>query len=539
MTKRIRERLKYVYGTDDVYVPFMALVDKYKNSKIIIDKKKTSQPLTNKDSILITYGDSIKSRGEKPLKTLNRFLSKHVKDSVSGVHILPFSPYSSDYGFSVIDYRKVNPKLGDWSDIRKIGKKYRLMADLVVNHASVKSKWFKGFLSGDDKYKDYFISFDKKVDTSKVFRPRMSPLLTKFKTKKGVKYVWTTFSADQVDLNLKNPDVLLEMVDILLLYLSNSVEIIRLDAVGFVWKELGTSCFHLKKAHELVKLLKDVMKLVAPYSTLVTETNVPYKDNISYFGNNDEADMVYQFSLPPLVIDAFLREDSLKLNKMVGRGKSLHKKNLMFNFLASHDGVGVLGAKDFLSKKDFAGMIQGVKKRKGIISYKSTPKGKAAYEMNISYLDAIGKNKFVASQSIMLSLKGVPGIYIHSLIGTSNYYEGVKKTGVNRSINRRRMNYDSLLKKLSTDGIEKEVFESLINLLKKRRMLLDFDPYKGERILSKDSKLFVLKRGKVITIVNLSNDTVCLKEYSGKKEILTGKKFDGDVKPFKTYWVCS
>lgn len=501
----IKKRLNYIYPSQDVFSKF---------EKILHKVKIKNRKLTDKDAILITYGDSIVGNG-KPLWLLHRFLKKYVGKSISTVHILPFFPYSSDDGFSIIDYKKVNPRLGGWADIRKIGKDYRLMADLVMNHISVKSKWFKGFLKGEKKYKDYFISFDKRVDTSSVFRPRIHPLLTSFNTKLGKQYVWTTFSADQVDLNFSNPEVLLEMVKVLLFYLSQGIDIIRLDAVGFVWKELGTSCFHLKKTHEIVKLLRDIMEYVAPGSVLITETNVPYEDNISYFGKNDEAHMVYNFSLPPLVFDAFNRGDNKHLVGMYKRLEKLDNKNLMFNFLASHDGIGVLGAKDFLSRKEYDKMLAVVVAHKGRISYKSACGGKVPYEMNINYFDAINDpsartrldvRKFIASQAIMVLGKGVPGIYIHSLIGSRNYLAGVRNSGINRRINREKIKFDQLEKELKDKkSLRYNVLNEYKKLLKMRKR--GFDPYTRQKVMKSDSRVLVLK-GRKKCMINMSGETV-------------------------------
>ncbi|MCB9358919.1 sugar phosphorylase [Candidatus Woesearchaeota archaeon] len=516
---RIKARLKFLYPGYDIDI--FDRLDHYRSNLIIREKRRNRKRslFSEKDAIVITYGDSIQKKGEKPLKTLHRFLKTNLGDSISGVHILPFFPYSSDDGFSIIDYKKVDPGLGDWSDIRRMSKDYRIMADLVINHISSRSEWFKGFLRGEEKYQDYFISFDKNVDTSNVFRPRTHPLLTRFKTKKGDKYVWTTFSADQIDLNFSNPEVFIEMMEVLLFYLSQGIEIIRLDAVGFLWKKLGTSCFHMEETHEAVKLLRDIAEYVAPYAAIITETNVPYKENISYFGKGDEAHMVYQFSLPPLVLDAFNREDSSHLKELYSKLTKLPKGNLFFNFLASHDGIGVLGAKGYLSDSEFDLMINNVKRNNGLISYKSLTDGsKTPYEMNINYFDAINNPninrnydeevaKFLASQSVIVFSKGVPGIYIHSLLGSRNWYSGVKRSGINRRINREKLDYEKLCKDIK-HGIRNDVLAGYKCLLNLRRSSKDFSPYSSESIINSDSKLLVLERRGSIVAINLSSATV-------------------------------
>ena len=160
---------------------------------------------------------------------------------VDDIHLLPFYPYSSDDGFSVIDYKQVNPALGTWDDVARVGQNFHLMFDGVINHISAQSAWFKAFLQDDPKYRDYFIVVEGEPDLSQVVRPRTLPLLTEFTTPSGAKKVWTTFSADQIDLNYANPEVLLDIIDVLLFYVAHGAELIRLDAIAYLWKEIGTT----------------------------------------------------------------------------------------------------------------------------------------------------------------------------------------------------------------------------------------------------------------------------------------------------------
>jgi len=470
---------------------------------------------------------------------------------------LPFFPYSSDEGFSVIDYKKVNPKLGRWEDIEKIGQDYRLMVDLVINHVSRESKWFKAFLKGDKNYKDYFIHFDKKVDTSSVFRPRTNPLLTKFKTKSGTKYVWTTFSNDQVDLNFKNPDVLIDMMEVLLFYVSKGVELIRLDAIAYLWKELGTSCVHHKKTHEVVKLMRDILDYVAPYAIIITETNVPPKENMSYFGNgHDEAQLIYKFLLPPLVLDAITRNDSSYLQKAYKMFGSLDENSLFFNFLASHDGIGILGARKMMSSRDFNNLIKTIKNHNGLISYKAGINGKTMpYELNINYFDAINNpnkktevdkevKRFIASQAIMILSKGIPGIYIHSLLGSRNFLQGVKRTGMKREINREKLQYKRTDREINNEkSIRHKILTNYLNILNVRKNIGALDPYCEEKPIKSDKRLFITERKhkgkKIIVIVNVSEDKILLKKYRNKVDLISKKRFNGQIGPYGVYIIAS
>ena len=555
----IGNKIKYLYPKKDnerIFLELKYIMEHYRGNKVIIAKRKKYNneiSMTNKDAILITYGDSIKRKGEKPLKTLHKFLKKHVKKSISCVHILPFFPFSSDDGYSVIDYKKVDKKLGDWGNIMKISDDYRLMVDLVINHVSKKSKWFKGFLAGDKKYKNYFIHFNKKVDTSSVFRPRTNPLLTKFKMNGRKKYVWTTFSNDQIDLDYKNPDVLMDMVDILLFYVSKGVEIIRLDAIAYLWKELGTACIHLKKTHEIVKLMRAILNYVAPYAIIITETNVPPKENISYFGNGfDESQLVYKFLLPPLVLDAFIRKDTSYLQKTYRMFRPLEKNLLFLNFLASHDGIGILGARKILSPKDFKNLLKTTRNHNGLLSYKLAKEGKLVpYELNINYFDAInnpnkklviekGVKKFMASQTIMLMSKGIPGIYIHSLLGSRNYSQGIKKTNVKREINRERLQYNKLEREIrNKDSIRHKVLTNYSYFLNARKRISALNPYCKEKPIKSDKRLLITERKfkgkKMIVIVNVSGDGIMLQKYTKRFDLLSKRPFNGEVEPYGAY----
>ncbi len=462
-------------------------------------------PLSERDSIVITYGDQFHGDEMPPLGYLNRFVSEQLAGYVTGVHILPFFPYTSDDGFSISDYREVNPDMGSWREVSGIAENFRLMADLVLNHCSVHHRWFEAFKRSEEPFKDYFITVEPGTDVSQVFRPRALPLLTSFQTAAGEKLVWTTFSEDQVDLNFGSPAVYLEMLEVLLYYMAQGVQIIRLDAIAYLWKELGTPCLHHPKTHAMVKLFRLVMDAVAPRSVMITETNVPHAENISYFGSGtDEAHMVYQFSLPPLTLYTFTSEDAEPLRKFAADLSRPGEQVTYFNFLASHDGVGVLPAKGYLSDEQLDAVVQTVKARGGLISYKSTPQGDIPYELNTNYFDAVADpslpddqrvRMFLASQAIMLAMPGVPGIYIHSLIGSGNWPEGVKETGRNRTINRQKLDFEEVAAQLADeDSLRRKVLQGYRNLLVARGRSPAFNPAGVWQVLDAGPRIFAILR---------------------------------------------
>ncbi len=553
--ERARNRFVKLYGeqsADSCLRRFKMLIGRY---QIGINPVRKSELWNEKDVYLITYGDSICNKDENPLVTLKKFLDKWAVDKINHVHILPFCPYSSDDGFSVIHYRQVNPELGTWSEIKNISEHFSLMYDLVLNHVSRKSNWFNDFYEGIMPSKKYFICIDKSTDLSSVVRPRNLPLLTKVISKDGEKYVWTTFSDDQIDLNYANPDVLFEILDILLYYIYMGAKTIRLDAIAYLWKKIGTSCIHLPETHEVVKLMRDMLDLLAPDVVILTETNVPQKDNFSYFGDGDEAHMIYQFPLPPLVVHTLQSGNCVALLKWANTLEKTPRKTTFFNFLSSHDGIGVVPATGLLSPTEIDNMIEKVKSHKGLISYKTNSDGSTSpYEMNINFLEAISHpdenidlraKKMLSSQFILLSFIGVPAIYIHSLLGSLNDLEGVKKTGRNRSINREKLDFSKLCEELANPHtLRAKVFSGIMKLLEIRQQHKAFSPLADQTILNLHPSIFSIVRScmgeKIIALNNISDKEIVLtaSDISGE-DLISGNLIKDNIKlnPYDFMWI--
>ncbi len=539
---RILDNLKFLYGeerVEDIWVDFEALLNEFRERNPGLGEKAIK--LSEADVILITYGDQFQEPPKAPLESLAEFAQEHLAEIINGVHILPFFPYSSDDGFSVIDYRAVDPNLGTWEHIARLGERFHLMFDAVINHISRESAWFQGFVSGEQLYRDYFISVDPNTDLSMVVRPRALPLLTRVVTVEGVKSVWTTFSADQIDLNYKNPLVLREIILLLLYYVERGAEIIRLDAIAYLWKEPGTPSIHLPQTHHVVKLFRAVLDDIAPGVILITETNVPHEENISYFGDplpteksgsepaqGDEAQLVYQFPLAPLILHTFHSADARVLTQWAAELNTPFPTATFFNFIASHDGIGVRPAEGILSKKQIRALVQRTLEHGGRVSYKTNKDGsKSVYELNITLYDLLNDpqeedtdfhiRRFIASQVIMLSLAGVPGIYVHSLFGSSNCQRCIQETGRARSINREKFRRSELERALEDPrSREGRVFSEYALWLKVRREHPAFHPLGEQRILALHDQVFAVLREspnneeKIICLVNVSSERQCL-----------------------------
>jgi len=516
----LRPRFALLYGDEhfDHLMERLALVaDRY--SHLCPRSNETKEVWDEKSCLLITYGDMIMDDKEAPLSVLSRFVVDYLKPEISDIHILPFFPYSSDDGFSVIDYRTVDQDLGSWDDIKTMGEDFGLMFDLVINHVSRQSNWFQDYLASIAPARNYFIEMEAGVDLSLVTRPRTSPLLSEAQTVSGTRYVWSTFSEDQIDLNYANPDLLLEMIDILLSYIHRGVRIIRLDAIAYLWKEVGTNCINLPQTHEIVKLLRDVVEYVAPGTVLLTETNLPHEENISYFGDGDEAHMVYQFSLPPLLLHTLQSGSAVHLTGWAAGLVPPSKGCTYLNFTASHDGIGVRPLEGLLDSVEIAALVDKVRECSGLVSSRVMGDGEEVpYELNITYFDALrqvnGEDdselhiaRFLCSQAIMLSLQGVPAIYFHSLFGSSNNLSGVEETGRNRVINRARFD-DGFLREMIADEatVIGRVFKRYKELLNKRRSHPGFHPDVPQQVITcLEDNLFGLVRN-----VTNGDNLVCL-----------------------------
>ncbi|WP_106478731.1 sugar phosphorylase [Phytohalomonas tamaricis] len=503
---RARSHLQFVYNerAEEILRRLLTVISR--NTESI---PSPARPLwTERSQFLITYGDSIldNQKDVMPLDSLERFLTERLNNIFSTVHILPFFPWSSDDGFAVVHYREVNPDLGDWAHIRRIADQHNLMADLVINHVSRESLWFTDYLAGSQPGRDYFIEMPSDTDVSQVTRPRNTPLLVPVHTRRGKRYVWATFSDDQIDLNYNNPDVLLEMIGVLLHYLSQGARLIRLDAIAYLWKELGTTCIHLPQTHEIVKLIRAVMEYVAPGALLITETNVPHKENLSYFGAGDEAHLVYQFTLPPLLVHTLTSGDAGALTEWASTLPPLPKNCTFFNFTASHDGIGVRALEGLLPEHEIKQMLDLMQRFGGYVSMKTDADGKdSPYEINITYFDAMkGTRKgadpwqiarFLCSQTIMMGLKGIPAVYIHSLTGTVNDYDNVSRSGHLRAINRKRWQREEIDHQLAAITPTRFVFKAMTITLHKRRKEPCFHPEAEQKILDFGPGLFAFMRG--------------------------------------------
>ena len=555
---KIKSLINFVYGESFSEAHLKMLLEKIDNAGSVITGKRKAG-WDEKDIVLITYADQFSAPGEKALPVFTRFYNEWLSRSFSHVHLLPFYPWSSDDGFSVIDYHEVAPETGSWCDVAELKKSASLMFDFVCNHMSAKSKWFENYINQTPGYEDFFISVDPETDLSAVTRPRALPLLTPFTLHDGsVRHLWTTFSEDQIDLNFASPEVLIAMVDVLLHYLMEGARYIRLDAVGFMWKIPGTNCIHLEQTHRLIQLFRAITDRVAPGTVLITETNVPHKDNISYFGDGEnEAQMVYQFSLPPLVLHAVHCQDVRALCQWASSLKLPSMKTTWFNFLASHDGIGLNPLRGILPESEILSLVEKFQQEGALVNWKNNPDGtRSPYEINVTYLDALSAKesedneriaRFILAHAVLLSFPGVPAVYIQSILGSRNDYDGVERLGYNRAINRKKYRAGEIDAELEDNkSLRHSIYHRLTQLIAVRRTEKAFHPDSQTIFETSGTHVFKIIRtadnGERITaLFNFSNHQQNIhSDIETGRELIAGEDIRSttlSLNPWQVMWI--
>ena len=518
--------------------------------------------------VLITYPDAIYRKDESTLKTLAEFIKNRLGGLSSVIHVLPFLPSTSDGGFSVSNHEKIEENFGDWNDLKNLAITHKVMADLVLNHVSASHPWVHQFLKTEEPGSSYIVAPSQIDIWEEVIRPRNSSLFTNVKTDKGFKNVWTTFGPDQIDVDWRNPYIFLEFLKLLVRYINNGSEWIRLDAIAFIWKEPHTTCLHLDPVHLIVKLLNKCLKIIKPSAVLITETNVPEDENLSYLTDGDEANLAYNFTLPPLLLEAIYTGQTDLLNNWLSNWNELPTCTSLLNFTSSHDGIGLRALEGIMENNRVHNLLVESEKRGGLVSHRRMSNGKdQPYELNISWWSAmshIGSDitllqfeRFLLSQVFTLSLKGVPAFYLPSILASPNDLDTFRKTGQRRDLNREKFEANKLIDLLKNfDSPASKNISYLSHIVKVRSRLRAFHPEACMKCISTDiDNCIIFQRGsgedRVYVICNMSEKCLNIKllneldllELDSTKcliDNITGSILNVDkfqLNPYQVVWV--
>lgn len=565
LAERVRAHLASLYPSHDTDALTQRVIDAIGITEQRDRPTPPAERWTAADAVLIAYGDSVIDGARRPLEVLNDIVTR-VGDALPVTHVLPFTPYSSDRGFAVVDYTAVDPKLGSWADIDALGGRTDLMVDLVCNHVSAESAWFTQFLTDDDPGRNYFVTVEPGHDLSGVVRPRAGPAAQSFGTSAGNQELWCTFGRDQIDLDYSNPDVLIEMLRVIDLYISHGARFLRLDAIAYLWKKAGTPSIHLAETHEIVRLWHTLLAARSPQAALVSETNVPDSENRTYFGAGDEAHIVYNFTLPPLVVDALLHQSAERLGTWLAASAPPPPGCTYINFISSHDGLGLRPAEGILDEAAIDDLVAAAQSRGGLSTSYATPEGTRPYELNISLWDLLSGTsgsepdgmvelRFLAAHSIVLSLAGIPAIYINNLFADGSDREGADQSGVARDITRARLSFELVTQRLGVeDSPRSRSTAALLDLLKVRSRQPAFHPDSRQSVAESAGPVLVVRRGagddgqRIIAVYNLSPTEVAVDvdhlEADPERawvDLVSGDRVEVarglDLSPYQTLWL--
>ena len=416
-------------------------------------------PWTVDDVVLITYADTVVEADQPALVSLRTFINSQLSDFAGVIHVLPFLEASSDGGFAVASHDCLESRHGDWNDLADLAEGRKLMADLVLNHVSASHPWVRQFLRDQEPGRSCVLEASPDPCWDNVVRPRSSALFTKLQGPISMRQVWTTFGPDQVDVDWSHPEVLLGFTRLLARMVAHGVRWIRLDAVGFVWKEPNTSCIHQPQAHQLVEILRQLLTIACPDGVVVTETNVPEQENLSYLRTGREAHLAYNFPLPPLLLEAAVSGSADLLNRWLSRWPSLPESTSLLNFTACHDGVGLRPLEGLMPPSRLMDLLIACEQRGGLVSHRRWAAGnEVPYEINISWWSAMAdggldpsywqRERFLLTQLMVLALPGVPALYLPALLATANDLGRFRRTGHRRDLNRPQFKKSSVERRL-------------------------------------------------------------------------------------------
>jgi sucrose phosphorylase len=490
------------------------------------------------DVALICYADSIRDTQSEqvPLRALNDFLTRYsIPEVMPLVHLLPFFPWDTDRGFSVKDYSQVDSACGDWSDIAALGESVKLMFDFVANHASIENPLVQNALierhldHSDTRYgqyapyKNFVIAFsaeDKpsEAELSKLSRPRSNPVLTPYTVQEyagkltavlgeatagatplGSGLVWTTFSREkssdgeeetrQVDLNFQNHELFLETIRILLFYVDRHASVIRLDAIGYIWKKLGKSSLHEPEAHTLLEVVKDVLALSAPHVCTIAEVNEPQDRFFEYLGDagHEESDLVYQFTHFPLAVHAVTRGSGAYYRDWLNTLDKFEGRQFT-TVLGSHDGMGMKPVRGILPEEEIDAFLSVmIDDHGGLPNFAFLPGGKKiVYEVCATPWNLINSSqanetlelqlaRYRAVIALGLLVRGIPALYINGVIGATNFTPA-NGLDENRTVNRESFELRVLEDQLRNEtGRMRRVLEAVRHILAVRGQYAAFD----------------------------------------------------------------
>jgi sucrose phosphorylase len=422
---------------------------------------------------LIAYVDRLAG----DLKQLRALLRGPLEGIFGGVHLLPFFvPIDgADAGFDPVDHTQVDPRLGDWGDVRAIGEEVEVMADLIVNHISSDSPQFKDFSRNGAKspFAGMFLTYDRvfplgarEQDLTRIYRPRPGLPFTRATLESSQKtLLWTTFTPQQVDIDVQHPQGRAYLSAILSRFHSSGISMVRLDAVGYAIKKAGTSCFMIPDTYRFVASLASEAQALG--IEVLVEIHSHYLQQLEIAR---QVDWVYDFALPPLVLHSLFSHDARPL----GHWLRIRPNNAV-TVLDTHDGIGVIdvgtsreGEPGLLSPDEIARLVETIHSRsrgQSRLATGATANNLDLYQVNCTFCDALGRrgNEYLVARAVQFFVPGIPQVYYVGLLAGTNDMDLLARTKVGRDIHRHRYTPTEL-----QDALGNPVVQSLLDLIRLR-----------------------------------------------------------------------
>ncbi len=477
------------------------------------------------------------------------------------VHIMPILDCpegKSDGGYAVRDYRKVATKFGSNDDLASLALAFRhrgmlLVLDVVVNHTSDEHQWAQSARQGDPKYQEFYYTFPDRVmpdlyeETLPEIFPETSPGNFTWDEVMG-KWVMTVFNSYQWDLNYSNPAVLIEMIDVILFWANKGADILRLDAVAFIWKKIGSTCQNEREAHLLLQLMKDCCQITAPGVLFIAEAIVAPSEIAKYFGedaiNAKECEIAYNATLMALLWDAVATKNAALLNQGIKNLPVKLPRATWLNYVRCHDDIG-LGFDDqdvqligsdpdrhrrFLNDyftgrfpKSFArGLPFGENPKTGDMRISGALASlvglEVAIERNDVELIEASIKRILLLHSVILSFGGLPLLYYGDAIGMLNsmqYLEDPTRRNDSRWTHRSSFDWDKASLRFESGSVENRIFFPLKKLIAMRKEIPAFGDFDNRQLIRCDnSNLFVYSRitnsSRVLVVCNFNTDSQSL-----------------------------
>lgn len=557
----IRNALKVVYEQDYVQAlkEIEALIEKYGASENLA---KTS--FKNSEAFLFAMPDALQDGVNKPLETLLNFVSENCAGLFSTLHVLPFCSTAHLNSTAVLDFKTGDPKLGDFDVFTKKDYGLKFMADIELNHVSNRSPWLKNYLDDMEGYENLFMTTWNDFDYDKVYSDGHKP---HFDHQQKIHHgkpllLLSTKGEGVIDFNYGDYHTFIRMLDVILYYTSQKFAALRFLDVDYIWKDPSFAWEGHLKSHYLLKIIRSVMDIVNPDMALAIANPSKRGMAFSYLGSGrDEMQFIYNEALPALLVHAMLNGNSRRLSRWVLSLETGSTFTSLLNASASYDEIDLRPLEGILPKASIESLARHALESGGSVEYYQREDGiKAPEKLHVGFLDIMHKKgdsreltvkRFMASQALQAILPGIPAVYLHAFLGSTNY-AGPGRGDLARWVlsTHESLDVTALVDELNNpNSMRGMVFKAYSEMLRIRNQQPAFNPRAGFEVAVIDPSVFTLRRYALKqTIWTFTNTSAGYRRVSLDSlgyfaefvDLISGKEFKSsqiELGPYEYLWL--